>query len=225
MSRLKLNFSASNNRFRGVLNKKVNGFIHSLLGEGNKYHGTFSDYSISSMQGAVWNDDDTYSFPNGASVFVSSNNQDFINAIAVGLVSNKDLSIDDMHFTGFEVFEYKLRKEYDIVRAISPILVSTTERRMLTFKDDGFIDLLREKSIKKLILAGVDERKANSIKFELFHPENARSICVKIGDAVNIGSRAMFIVRGNKQARETLYSMGLGKCTGFGFGAVSVNNK
>jgi CRISPR-associated endoribonuclease Cas6 len=225
MSRLKLNFSASDSRFREVLNKRVNGFIQTLLGEGNKYHGTFSDYSLSSMQGAVWNEDDTYSFPNGGSVYVSSNNQEFINTIVVGLVSNKNLSIGDMHFIGFEVFDYKLRKEYDIVRAISPILVSTPERRMLTFKDEGFIDLLREKSIKKLILAGVDERKAKSIKFELFHPEKARSVCVKIGDAVNIGSRVMLLVRGNKQARETLYTMGIGKCTGFGFGAVSVNNK
>ena len=225
MSRIKLKFAPSNKSFRSVLNKKVNGLVQDVLGKNNKYHGTFSDYSISSMQGAVWNEDGSYSFPNGGSVYVSSINQEFMNEFVIGLMTSKDLSVGDLKYTGFEVFEYGLRKNYDIVRAISPILVSTTGRRMLTFKDEGFIDLLREKSVKKLILAGVDERKANSIKFTLFHPENAKSVCVKIGDAVNIGSKVMFLVKGNKEARRALYDMGLGKCTGFGFGAVSVNNK
>jgi CRISPR-associated endoribonuclease Cas6 len=225
MARLKLKFSASNEVFNALLNKKVNGFINGLLGEGNEYHGKFSDYSVSSMQGAVWNDDDTFSFPNGGHIYVSSNNQNFINAIAIGLVSNKATEICGMKFVGYEVSDYNLYKKYDIVRTISPVLVSTTGRRMLTFRDDNFLDILREKSIKKLVLAGVDERKANSLKFELFHPENAKTVCAKIGDAVNIASRVMFIVSGNKEARNTLYNMGIGKCTGFGFGAVSVNNK
>ena len=222
--RIKINFSASKNVFNEAFNKKVNGFVNSLLGVDNKYHGKFSDYSISSMQGAVWNDDNTFSFPNGGYIYISSNNQDFMNAIINGIMSNKADEICGMKFNGFETAFFNLRKHYDIVRTISPILISTADRHMVTFDDDNFLDLLKEKSIKKLILSGVDEAKAKSIKFELFHTEKARTICVKIGDAINIASKVMFIVSGNKEAREALYNMGIGKCTGFGFGAVSVNS-
>ena len=225
MSRIKLNFCGSNNIFNEPLNKKVNGFIQSILGSDNAYHGTFSDYSISSVQGAVWNEDNSYSFPNGCSIYISSNDQDFINKVVVGVMSNKEASICGMKFIGFEVLDYNVYKSYDIVRAISPILVSTPDRRMLTFKDENFIEVLRTKTIKKLMLAGIDERAAKSIKFELFHPEKAKTTCTKIGESVNIGSKVMFIISGSRKARRTLYNMGIGKCTGFGFGAVSVNNK
>ena len=59
---------------------------------------------------------------------------------------------------------------------------------------------------------------------ELFHVENSNTISVKIGEAINIGSRVMMIVKGDKDARKLIYEIGFGKCTGFGFGAVSVNN-
>lgn len=35
----------------------------------------------------------------------------------------------------------------------------------------------------------------------------------------------MLIVKGNKNARKQLYNMGMGRCTGFGFGFVEVRNR
>ena len=71
----------------------------------------------------------------------------------------------------------------------------------------------------------MNERKANSLQIELFHPENAETAAIPIGNVINIGSKVMLCVKGNKDARRAIYEFGFGKCTGFGFGAVTVNNK
>ena len=51
---LNINFEGSG-VFDKPLNKEVNGLINRCLGENNKYHGKFSNYCISSMQGGRMN--------------------------------------------------------------------------------------------------------------------------------------------------------------------------
>lgn len=221
--RIKVNFSSSEAVFNDSLNKEVNGFINRILGKGNKYHGNISRYSISSLQGAT-KKDNGYSFPNGSYLFIASDDGEFIGKIMSGLMSNEDLYIRDMRYTNIEICDYDIGSKFDLVRTISPILVSDG-RRMVTYKDDDFIDILTKKSRKKLIYFGLDGKKANSLKLRLFHPENAKTASIPIGKAVNIGSKVMLYVEGHKDARKLIYEVGFGKCTGFGFGAVTVNKK
>ena len=221
--RIKVIFSSSKVIFNESLNKEVNGFINKILGEGNKYHGTISRYSISSLQGAVKNGNG-YSFPNGSYLFISSSDGEFIGTVISGLINNQHLHIRDMEYIKMEICDYNVGSRFDLVRTISPILISEGNR-FVTFKDDNFIELLTEKSIKKLIYSGLDEKKANTLKLQLFHAENAKTASIPIGEAVNIGSKVMLYVEGNKDARKLIYELGFGKCTGFGFGAVTINNK
>ena len=221
--RIKINFSNSKIVFNESLNKEVNGFINKLLGEGNKYHGNISRYSVSSMQGAV-KVGDSYSFPNGAYLFIASDDGEFIGNIMQGLITNSNLHIRDMYYTSIEISDYDIGTKFDLVRTISPILINDGSKQ-ITFKDDNFIELLTQKSIKKLIFFGMDERKAKSLKLSLFHPENAKTASIPIGKSINIGSKVMLYVEGHKEARKLMYELGFGKCTGFGFGAVSVNKK
>ena len=51
---LNINFEGSG-VFDRPLNKEVNGLINRCLGENNKYHGKFSNYCISQMQGGKMN--------------------------------------------------------------------------------------------------------------------------------------------------------------------------
>ena len=221
--RIKLNFSNSKFVFNEFLNKEVNGFINKLLGEGNKYHGRFSRYSVSSIQGAVWNGD-VYTFPNGGSVYISSDDAEFISLIIGGIMSASNLKIRDMKYINMEICDFEVGKSYDIVRTISPILISDGEK-LLTFRDENFLETLIKKSRKKLISCGLNEKIANTLELELFHLEKANTLSIKIGDAVNIGSRVMLIAKGDRKARKLIYELGFGKCTGFGFGAVSLNEK
>ena len=221
--RLKLNFSNSKNVFNESLNKEVNGFINKVLGEGNKYHGNISRYSVSSLQGAVKNSNG-YSFPNGSYLFISSDDGEFIGSIMQGLITKSDLHIRDMHYIGIEICDHAIGSKFDLVRTISPILISDGKKQ-ITFKDANFIELLTQKSRKKLVFFGMNERMANSLEMELFHSENAETAAIPIGKAINIGSKVMLCVKGHKDARKMIYELGFGKCTGFGFGAVTVNKK
>ena len=180
---------------------------------------------IASIQGGVCNDNGTTSFPNGAIVAVSSNNPLFISIIIDSLISNtSELKIASLTYEKMEMTEYNPFSEYDVVRSISPISLKSNGR-FCTCEDSNFVSVLQKHCINKLIQSGVSEKAANTITIEPFHFEGARKVCVKIDEAKNISSNVMLIVKGNKNARKQLYNMGMGRCTGFGFGFVEVRNR
>ena len=222
---LKMFFDSSLEEFKKPLNKEVNGFVMNLLGKDNNYHGNKSDYCISSIQGGVCNDNGTTSFPNGAIVAVSSNNPLFISIIIDSLISNtSELKIASLTYEKMEMTDYNPFSDYDVVRSISPISLKSNGR-FCTCEDSNFVSVLQKHCINKLIQSGVSEKAANTITIEPFHFEGARKVCVKIDEAKNISSNVMLIVKGNKNARKQLYNMGMGRCTGFGFGFVEVRNR
>ena len=174
------------------------------------------------MQGGKMNKEGLIMFSDGAYIQVSSNDKDFINDLVSGIITNGDkLSIASLRYKNFDVNGFEPFEKFDIIRTISPLYLSN-KGRSLTFKDDNFIEVLTEKSRKKLIHNGLSERVANTLSFSLFHPENAKTKMIEIGKQKNICSQIMLYVKGNKKARVMLYEMGLGKCTGFGFGAVTI---
>lgn len=227
--RIKINFKKNKRHITAPMNTEVNGFINALLGENNEYHGKFSRYSISPMLGRVVDKDThTFSFPNGGHVFVSSDDPVFMERIVVGLITRgRGMSVMDMEVDTSNMFsseDFFPNRDYDIIMTTGPVIVKK-DGKALTFRDEGFLDVIREKSVKKLIHNGIEEKVAAKMKFELFHLENAHVEIVKLGKQTNIASRVMMIVRGNREARLKLYELGLGVSTGFGFGSVSIQNK
>lgn len=67
-----IKFEGSNEVFKKALNKEVNGFINQCLGKDNPYHGNFSRYCISSMQGGRMNKNGELLFKNNAYLQVST---------------------------------------------------------------------------------------------------------------------------------------------------------
>lgn len=222
---LKIYFNSSNEEFNKPLNKEVNGFIMKLLGKDNEYHGNQSYYCVSSIQGGVCNDNGMTSFPNGAMVAVSANEPQIIGNIVESLINKpSELNIGSLTYKMMEMTEYSPFSDYDVIRNISPISLKHNGK-FYTCEDDEFIDVLQKHCINKLINSGVEESVAKTITLEPFHFEDAKKVCVKIGEAKNISSNVMLVVKGNKNARKHLYNMGMGRCTGFGFGFVEVRNR
>lgn len=223
--RIKLLFESNSKPISKPLNEEVNGFLNKVLGENNKYHGVFSRYSVSSMQGGHMDKKGILNFPNGGYLFISSDDYEFSSTVMKGLyTANEDLYVMDMKYIKMEICDFIVNERFDLVRAISPIIISYNGRS-IKFNEKEFIDILTEKSIRKLIHCGYDEKLARSIKIKLFHPENAKTKMVEIGKIKNIANRIMLYIEGDKSMRKALYELGLGKCTGFGFGAVNINNK
>lgn len=218
---LKIYFERSDEVFEKPLNKQVNGFINFLLGENNEYHGKFSEYCVSSMQGGKMDKDGKLTFKDGAFLRVSSPSMDFLGKIMLSLSKNRDLSVCSLQYKNFELDEFGTFSDYDVIRMISPLSLRV-HRRVVTYNDDDFIEVLTSKSRKKLIHNGISEEEANTIEFELFHGENAKTKAVQIGGSANISSMVMLVVKGSEKARKTLYNLGLGGCCGFGFGAIEI---
>ena len=97
---VKIIFSKPENGMRIDNQHYINGFIHKCLGKNNKYHNSFSDYAISSLQGGK--------LCNGRLVFnenpyilVSSENSNFINDLMAGILTT-DGNIEGIKFDRFE---------------------------------------------------------------------------------------------------------------------------
>ena len=222
--RIKLNFDPNTKPIHNPLNKEVNGFINNVLGIGNEYHGKFSRYSVSSMQGGHMDKNGVLNFPNGGYVFVSSDSDEFISKFLRGISKKRNLLyVFDMKYKSMDIKDFKVNERFDLVRTISPILLSSKDKKVLTFQDEEFISILTEKSKKKLIKCGYDKNLVDTLNMRLFHPENSRTKMVQVGEQKNIASKIMLYVEGDKSVRKALYELGIGKCTGFGFGSVSIN--
>jgi len=220
--RIKLKFDSTENLVTKPLNKEVNGFVNKMLGVNNEYHGKFSRYNVSSMQGGVPTVGGV-KFPNGGFIYISSDDSDFMGKIIMGLISNgKGNSVAGMGFRNFEISDFDVNENFDLVRTISPIC-TRINGKAITFRDNNFCERILEVSKKKLINCGYEEKDVNTLDIQLFHPENAKTKMVEINGAKNIGNLVMFVVKGKKTVRKALYELGIGTSTGFGFGSVSIN--
>ena len=220
--RIKIYFNSSDSVFKHPFNKKVNGFINKVLGANNNYHGKTSRYSVSPLLGAV-KVDGGFSFPNGAHLYISSDDSEFITRIMIGLMEGNGTKIEDMYYVRTVICDFNVGSVYDLVRT-APLLLNYNGR-VITVKDNDFTEILVRKTRKKLIHYGLSERIANTLNFKLFHEEKAKTVAIPIGNVINIGSKVMLVAEGSKKARRMAYELGLGKCTGFGFGSVTLNEK
>ena len=207
---------------KGSLNDLVNGFIHNVLGPGNKWHDTFSPYSISTLHGGKLNKaTGRISFPKGGKFVISSDNQEFLADMFTGLASVTDGKVGTMPLLGFETYSCGASPKFDLVRVENIRLKDNGKE--ITFKDENYLSKLREHCIKKLIRNGISEEDALSIKLEAFYPENWKVKYVKMktgtkSENITPASTIMLVVKGNKEARNKMFNLGYGISTGSGFG-------
>lgn len=222
--RIQINFKGSNTIYENNNLKQVKGwFEDNVIGRNNNTHNEFSNYSLSPMLGGKRNGK-YVSYPEGGYVYFTTNSDELMSKVIMALFNmNNSVAVGDLAYQNFEmVKDFHIHSDYDIVRTISPILLKSKHRK-ITINDDCFLTVLKERCIKKLIDNGVNENIANTLSIDFFHDENAKVINMQYNNTHNLASKAMFIVKGNRLARKTLYNMGIGSSTGCGFGAVSIN--
>lgn len=231
--RIKFKFKGSNTLYEYNNLKQTKGwFEDNVIGRNNELHNKFSNYALSPMQGGSRNGK-YVSFPNGGYVIFSTIDEELFSLVISNIwkLLDKHTKVGDLEYDGFDFmrdFESDIHKDYDIIQTISPILLKKSDGYM-TFMDNGFLDELSNRSKKRLIVSGIDEQNANTLKFELFHPENASVVNMQyVSNNMRIQnkcSKVKLIVRGDKNARLALYSMGIGCSTGCGFGTIEINKK
>lgn len=209
----------------GVSNQYIiTSFFHKVIGTENQLHNSFSDYSISEIQGGkLYND--TITYEKGGFVHISAPSTEMLDKFLLNIYthfnkeiySNSGIYLRAINFTDFKVGEY-----FDKVQTVSPIRLKNKEDKEITFQDEDFMDLLNEKMRKKLKRFDANIN-LNRFKIEAFKVENAKQKSVSVKKGVYTKCSYMrFIVRGTMETRRIAYLLGFGQSTGCGFGSIKV---
>ena len=202
----------------------VNVFIHKTLGH-NKYHDTFSNYSISGLQGGKYIGNGLIDFQNEQPwLQVSSQDAEFLASLMIALNTTENTLLG-MKFDYIVADEFNVGNYFDIVYTLSPILLKDNQSgKKITFRDDNWLQKLTEncqQKLSKLPTPIIDD----TFSIEIIHQENAKvkKIIVK-ENCWAIASQVVLKINGKKETRLALYSLGLGNSTGSGFGAIQIKD-
>jgi len=221
--RVKFNFSKNTEPVPVNNQSFLNGYIHKCLGENNKYHDSKSDYSISILQGGRINKEDkTLNFNNGGYFTVTSNDNEFIQKLLLGVLTNPELFYG-MRFSGVDYIEEKFHSGWNYFITLSPFIVKEYVDKknycFLTLDDSNFQTKLKTYLINKLTKIDstldlndfdviVEDRPFNKVK----------KIVVK--NVVNKANHCQLNIHCNKKVAKLLYTIGIGQSTGSGFGTI-----
>lgn len=197
--------------------KEMNSFIYRTLGDNNKYHDTFSDYSISSIQGGVKYDTKHIIFNTQPYIMVASQNEEFITTLLTNLEKN-EFTFFNLKYARCEFKMFKLNEKYDKIITISPIIIKHDNRK-ISFDNPFFLDELKKNCLEKLRHIGINDETFN---VEIRNIEKAKTKLIYVGDVFNISSMISLVVYGKKETRNALYHLGIGGSTGSGFGSIKV---
>lgn len=222
---IKVYFEKTNKPIPFSNQKQLNGFNHNVLGQNNKYHDKFSNYSISNIRGGKPNaKKEGLMFEKEPYIQVSSKDTEFINKYLEGLIAVQNT--DKANFFGlkatrFESYDHKPSKNgFDVIKTNSPIIIKDEDgKTKLTCNDANWLKRLIENSKAKLKHEGIEDDTFNIVAK---NKDNLKSRMLMVGDVFNPCTSAVLTVYGKESTRYALYNMGLGNSTGSGFGSVSI---
>lgn len=221
---LKIYFKPMDNNNQQIIipfknQKEMNSFIYRTLGDNNKFHDTFSDYAISSIQGGVKYDDKNIIFHEQPYIIVTSQNEEFL----ITLLNNiklKKFTFFNLIYDRCEFKTFNLNTKYDKIITISPIIIKYNNQK-ISIDNPHFLTELKKNCIAKLKHCGIEDK---TFDIKIRNVEKAKTKLIQVGNVFNISTMISLFVFGKKQTRETLYHLGLGGSTGSGFGCIKVYN-
>ena len=221
--RYKLSFKGKGTNFLTTNTQEiVNTYIHNCLGDKNEYHDACSHYAISHLYGGKIVDKQTI-FENGGYVIVSSSNQDFLDKLITGAFSNQTL-IHDMKLSDVIKIDERFHNGWNYFRTLSPILVKKYESQKKnpldewwTFEDPEFIDVITERTIKRIKHINPDINTDN-LKIEIPNRTGHKLKKIYIKSRKNVASQCHVSIFCNKDVAKLIYDNGIGQSTGSGFG-------
>lgn len=249
--RLLIKFSKNTSPVSTINQHFVNEYIYGkCLKADKKFHDAKNDYCISSLYGGTLNKEtNTIDFPNGAIISVTSQNEEFLNKITIGVLQNTDF-VCGMKFNTFELINENFVNGWNYFATLSPFIVkkfiSMKEYKFYVLNDKNFMSKASDKIINKL--EAMDEKEFSemltkhtvnklkkinpSLNLENFkievkaHPSHKIKTLYKEFDhvskkcVVNYANQCHVNIFCNKQVAEIIYNIGLGQSTGCGFGTI-----
>ncbi len=201
--------------------QKLVGTIHKWVGENNNLHGDISLYSFSWLQGAKFNDRQL-TFKQGANFFISFYDECVIKGIVRTILD------DPRMFCGMEVTDIQIAESPDLRNRNlfycgSPIFIKRKLQdgnvKQYNFNDDEAGRLMKETLTNKMRKAGLEEDDSLDIRFDTSY-SGKRLKLIQYHGIGNKASLCPVIINGKTETKLFAWDVGIGNCTGIGFGSI-----
>lgn len=200
--------------------QKLTGVLHKWLGENNQEHGEVSLYSFSWLRNMQVSENGLIC-PKGASFFLSFYDTQRLKDVLANIRKEPEM------FCGMSVKDVVIEDTPDLTQQEqfnlgSPILIKRKENdKIAEFYYDNSISgkLLEETLRTKMRLAGIPDDDTLSIAFDLNYTKKKTKL-VWYDNISNKANMCPVIIKGRNQTKQFAWNVGLGNCTGIGFGSI-----
>lgn len=218
--RLQLSTSSNTSPIPFNYQQKLTGVLHKWLGENNQEHGEISLYSFSWLQNTIVGKEGLYC-PKGANWFISLYDVQRTKDVLACIRTNPEL------FCGMDIEEVSIIETPDFSsRELfflgSPILIKRSENGKNTeygYENPESGKLLVETLRTKMRKAGLPDDDTLQIEFDLSYEKKKKKLVWYDG----ISSKANMCpitIKGNNITKQFAWNVGIGSCTGIGFGSI-----
>ncbi|NDW13604.1 CRISPR-associated endoribonuclease Cas6 [Bacteroides sp. 214] len=201
--------------------QRLIGVLHKWLGE-NNLHDLISLYSYSWLMNGEGKGKEGLSFNKGSEWFISFYDDTYLKKIIDTILKHPEV------FGGMKVKEVFIQENPDftnqeVFQLASPILIkrNITEdfEKHYTFNDEESNALMKETLLHKMKEAGLEQDDTLEIAFDLsYHKRKTKK--VNIHGIGNIANYCPVIIKGKPETKLFAWQVGLGNCTGSGFGSL-----
>lgn len=199
--------------------QKLVGTIHKWIGD-NSIHDKISLYSFSWLNGGRMIDNALH-FANGATLFISFYDEGIIKKIIKTILNSPEM------FCGLTVTDITIDDEpqlsgREIFMCASPIFIKRKldngRIKQYNYNDEQANFYLKETLLSKMKEAGIEDDSLD-IRFDLSYKNKKTKLVCYHG----IGNKANFcpvIIKAKPETKLFAWNVGIGNCTGIGFGAI-----
>lgn len=200
--------------------QKMTGVLHKWLGENNNEHGEISLYSFSWLQNTRISGKDL-NCPKGSSLFISFYDARRLKDVLAKLRTEPEL------FCGMYVNEVVIEETPDLsqrehFRLGSPILIKRQidNKTIEYYFDNPDCGKLMEETLRtKMRIAGVPDDDSLHIEFDLSYSKKKKKL-IWYNNISNKASMCPVIIQGSNETKQFAWNVGIGSCTGTGFGSI-----
>lgn len=199
--------------------QKLVGTIHKWLGN-NSIHGAISLYSFSWLKGGR-KEGDALRFANGASMFISFFDDNYIRKIARSILDDPEMFCG-LVVTSITIEDSPMIDDRELFFCASPIFIKRNHTNgtinHYNFTDPQANQFLKETLLSKMKIAGLEDETLD-IRFDTSYSKKKLKL-VRYHGIGNKASICPIIIKGKPATKLFAWNVGVGNSTGIGFGAI-----
>lgn len=201
--------------------QKLVGTIHKWIGANNTLHDDISLYSFSWLQGSKLVDG-SLSFKHGANFFISFFDEKVIKDIVRTILGDPQMFCGLM-VTDVQIEDLPNLSERTKFYCASPIFIKRRlpkgNVKQYNFNDSEAAILMKETLKNKMRKAGMEDDDSLDISFDKSY-QGKRLKLIRYHGIGNKASLCPVIINGKTETKLFAWDVGIGNCTGIGFGAI-----